>query len=144
MSDLRADINAVPVHGSPFTIGIGVIGLDATKDALRAWAGRKTKALPRALYRLGETIMGEAKLEVPVDTGALRSSGHVQLPETSGPQTRVQLGFGGPATPYALRQHETPPTIYHHTVGKWKYLEDPFRRIVANADAIIAADLRNA
>ena len=137
MSDLQADINAVPVHGSPYTIGIGVIGLDKTKAALLAWAGNKTRALTGALYRLGEQIMGESKLEVPVDTGALRASGNVQVIT---PQ-RVEIGYD---TPYALRQHETPPTIYHHTVGKWKFLEDPFRRIAATADEFIAADLRAA
>jgi hypothetical protein len=53
----------------------------------------------------------------------------------------VEMGYGGPATPYALRQHEE--LDYYHTVGKAKYLEDPFRRHAARLDSDMAADLHS-
>jgi hypothetical protein len=74
----------------------------------------------KALYKEGEQIMRQSKQDfVPVKSGALRSSGHVQFPQ---PGPVVVLGFGGPAVPYAIVQHEGE---FQHTVGQRKYLEIP-------------------
>jgi hypothetical protein len=90
------------------------------------------------LREKGESIMTEAKEEVPVDLGTLRASGSV-LSEAGGDQ--IILFFGGPSAPYALVQHER--LDYQHREGtKAKFLEDPFRRLMANASAELAAALR--
>jgi hypothetical protein len=130
-------------------------GLAETQEALRAFGERATHELAGALYRQGEAIMAESKLEVPVDTGVLRSTGHVAVPVITGTAVMVEMGYGGPATPYALRQHEE-LTWQHPSkerqrkskislgrIGKAKYLEDPFRRHAARLDADMAADLRS-
>lgn len=94
-----------------------------------------TKALESALYVEGERMMTTSKLECPVDTGTLRSSGHVAPPHTDimGHTVTVSLGYGGAAADYALRVHED--LNMHHTVGKAKFLEDPVREAVNSGRA---------
>lgn len=66
---------------------------------------------------------------VPVDTGALRNSGFVNLPVLTGfvglgvSGGYVELGFGGPSAPYALLVHED--LTKRHRVGQAKYLTIP-------------------
>jgi len=82
------------------------------------------QAAAEGLFQAGEEIMGESKAQyVPVDLGVLRASGHVELPKIEGDSVSVTLGYGGPAAPYALVQHEN--LTYKHTVGSAKYLELP-------------------
>jgi hypothetical protein len=67
----------------------------------------------RALFLEGEKIMRASKPLVPVFMGALRSSGHVQLPRrTAGGDIEVVLGYGGAAASYAVFVHEgTGPAV---------------------------------
>ena len=104
------------------TIHMGLEGLEEL-DALLEQLSDPEPMVSAALFAEAEEIMGEAKLLTPVETGALRSSGHVQLPERNGTSISVEFGFGGPAIPYALRQHED--MTLHHPVGQAKFLEIP-------------------
>jgi len=108
---------------------------------LRA-AGPLHKFYAKELFRGGEIIMRKAKLLTPVDTGNLRSTGHVQIPRIKPKSVTVTLGFGGTAGPseplprpdklvkskgrvgYAVKVHED--VRVSHTVGQAKYLEQPF------------------
>lgn len=91
----------------------------------------RMQALPRAIeeeafqaaVEWSEETMTLAKEQTPVDTGALRASGHVQADAASG---AIRLGFGGPAAPYAEHVHENLDAF--HRVGKAKFLEDPVRQ----------------
>lgn len=74
-----------------------------------------------AVYAAGSAIMTEAKRRAPVDHGDLRGSGYVSLPEQKGRKVRSEIGFGGPASAYAIVQHER--TDFSHDVGEAKYLE---------------------
>ena len=88
-----------------------------------------------------ELVMTESKKSfVPVDTGALRSSGHVQPVERRGRELSVTLAFGGPAAPYAIFVHEDPDA--HHPVGSWKYLEIPLRAAIPGMARRIAAEVK--
>jgi len=91
------------------------------KDKLIAKLGKmkNPRAREAALYEEAEEIMAEAKALTPVDTGALRASGFVSPPSGGS----VELGFGGPATPYAIIVHEDLSAF--HPVGQAKYLEQP-------------------
>lgn len=90
------------------------------------------------LFLWANRIMTESKLKyVPVDTGMLRSTGHVNLPVTKGTSVEVTEGFGGPAAPYAYRQHEC--LTYRHKVGMAKYLEKPTLLFASAIGADIAA-----
>jgi len=80
------------------------------------------KGMHSGLRVIGEEIMLDVKAArpgagVPVRTGALRSTGRVEGPDTRG---QVALSFGGAAAPYALEQHEN--THIHHQVGEARYL----------------------
>lgn len=112
-------------------------GLPEVKAKLRMYGRRANKGLKAGLYQEGEGIMAKSLTEVPRDTGVLASTGHVQLPKEEAGRVSVTLGYGGPAAPYALRQHEE--LSYKHTVGKAKYLSDPANAAMAGMDRRIAA-----
>ena len=78
-------------------VTLEVKGLDQMTARLRTLATVAPKAAGAALYREGERIMTDAKQRTPVDTGALRGSGHVILPQLGMAGIEVILGFGGPA-----------------------------------------------
>jgi hypothetical protein len=93
---------------------------------LRATIERKFGGLVKgpaasALRSVGEVWMTEAKKRTPVDTGVLRSTGHVQGPMEDGDTFTVRLVFGGPAAPYAVEVHEN--LRASHKVGQSKFLE---------------------
>lgn len=107
-------------------------GLDETLDALEEMEDKSEEAIAATLRTEGEAIMTDVKASrpgkgVPVDTGALRSSGVVRGPELASPgNPQVRLTFGGPSAPYALVQHER--LDYTHSVGEPRYLVRGFRR----------------
>lgn len=122
--------------GGDIQIREQVIGLTETMQALEAFGDAAAHELIGALYREAERILADSRQEVPVDTGALRNSAHVErLPNGA------EAGYGGTAIPYALRQHED--LTFYHTVGKPKYLEDPFKRHASDMDTRIAQELRH-
>jgi len=93
----------------------------ALKEA-RATIGQATA---RALYAAGNAVMTDAKQRAPIDTGVLRASGYVTLPDPQSP--RVEVGFGGAAAQYALIQHER--TEFRHEVGEAKFLENAINSV---------------
>lgn len=126
-------------------------------------AGGEIKKRGEAALRAeAENIMTESKRQVPVDTGALRSTGHVEQPTRGGSRLSVILAYGGPAgaggavTPgyskktkrvaedpvgYAVYVHEDLEA--HHTVGKAKYLEDPVKAAIPGMTERLAAIMRD-
>lgn len=90
------------------------------------------QALGRALYEEANRIFNESQLLVPVDTGTLRSSGQVTLPEQGPRGVSVTIGYGGAAAPYAIYVHER-LDLNHPNGGQAKYLEEP---VMAAADGI--------
>jgi hypothetical protein len=87
---------------------------------------------------IGEEIMTDVKASrpgrgVPVDTGALRSTGRVTGPANG----VVRLSFGGTAAPYAIIQHEV--LHFHHTVGEARYLVRGVERWTPNGSAAMQA-----
>lgn len=96
------------------TVAANLLAINA---AARTTAGKR-------LYQFGEAVMAKSKSEyVPVDTGTLRSSGHVSLPFIGPSDISVQLRYGGPAASYAVKVHED--LTVHHGNGQAKYLERP-------------------
>lgn len=81
-------------------------------------------AAGRALYEEANNIMASSKVIVPHDLGALADSGDVSSPEIHGDAVVVELGYGGPATPYAIIQHED-MSLRHDPGRTAKYLERP-------------------
>ena len=96
-------------------------GTNQMRARLLALASRMPAEVGAALYAEAEILMGEAKDRTPVDTGALKASGLVTLPEIHGREIAVDLAFGGASAPYAVYVHED--LRAHHTVGQAKFLE---------------------
>ena len=79
-------------------------------------------AAASGLRQTAEEMMTESKRLVPVDTGTLKGSGYVEPVDMA--DLSVRLGFGGPAEPYALVQHED-LSLRHPGGGQAKFLEIP-------------------
>jgi len=45
---------------------------------------------------------------------------------------------------YMMKIHEYPPSMLHHDNGKYKFLEDPYRRVIKTIDAELRVRLRRA
>jgi Bacteriophage HK97-gp10, putative tail-component len=110
-------------------ISVEVTGLDKLAENLRRYGVEALKAMAAALYTEAEATMAESKEEVPVDTGALRASGTVALPEYTEGGVVVEMGYGGAAVDYAIFVHED--LTKHHPVGNAKFLEGPVNRRAA-------------
>lgn len=121
---MRSILTRIEVHGA--------------REAFLSFKSFSTAAqhgMTKGLYQEAEKIMTAAKRQTPVDTGALRASGHVKLPEATPDGLRVEMGFGGPAgvgnqgstnavaVGYAIYVHER--LDVHHRVGKARFLSDP-------------------
>jgi hypothetical protein len=91
------------------------------------------KEAASAAYQELEIEMTEMKQRTPVDTGALRSSGFVELPKFGAREVEITLGFGGPAIGYAVPVHEN--TESFHEVGQAKYMES----VLAESEPHLAA-----
>ena len=136
--------------------GRGVRVSTATRASFQRAAARIAAAAKRisadvgvGLRLIGEEIMLDVKASrpghgVPVDTGALRASGRVTGPASSGAtgQATVELSFGGAAAPYALVQHEV--LTYHHELGEARYLVRGLERWRSGGKAALAALRHNA
>lgn len=115
-------------------------GSKALQRELKRRAREAPKALAGALFIEAERIMGKSKRIVPVDKGALRASGHVQLPVIKGKKVSVTLGYGGAAVRYAVIVHEKPAR--HNAPTQWKYLEKPLNEAIPGMGSRIARRLR--
>lgn len=107
---------------------------------LAAYGLNAARAMANALYEEAQGLITEAKEETPVDTGALRSSGHVELPQIEGTKVTVEAGFGGAAIDYAIFVHENLESF--HATGNAKFLENPLNRRSRGMDARIAEKMR--
>lgn len=108
-------------------------------------ARKMKRRVPSGLRIIGEEIMLDVKAArpgagVPVDTGALRSTGRVEGPRNN----EVELSFGGAAATYALKVHEE--VSVPHRVGEARYLVRGLERWQANGASVARAlaDLRTA
>lgn len=106
-------------------VALSVEGIEALIVRLGAAEAGLIKATAAALYREANAIFNASQRLVPVDTGVLKGSGQVTLPEFSGGAVEVTIGYGGPAAPYAIYVHEI-TTAYHEPPWQAKFLEQPF------------------
>lgn len=124
-------------------IRIEVKGVDKAMAKLSRLGPKVRQALRAALYQEAEAIMGASKEIVPVDTSALKTSGHVRPPEEQGGAITVTLGYGGPAAPYAIYVHER-LDVRHKPPTQAKYLEQPAKEAATGMGHRLGQKLRNA
>ena len=134
---------------------IEIAGVAEWHSKLKAMSPAVFTAMVKSAYESFEGVMTTAKEEyVPVDSGALRSTGTVLPPEVSGQSAKITMGFGGPAAPYALSVHENPragktggispsgkPYESWARTGGWKYLETPLKAATGEIAAKMKADI---
>lgn len=115
-------------------------GVEQAIANLERYADQIIPTVSRSLYESGEATMTKSKDQfVPIDTGALKSSGTVQL-EVSGPVVKVYLGFGGVAGSYAVFVHEINKN--YRGGRQWKYLETPMKEDLPDTQNKLIEDLR--
>jgi hypothetical protein len=99
---------------------VPVRGEAALRRELRRLEKKFPDAVDKALAEEALDLLAASQDEVPVDTGRLKNTGVVGA-------MRGRIGYiVAYGTDYALPVHER--TEVRHTVGKAKYLEDPFNR----------------
>ncbi len=115
-------------------------------DALKRIPSHMTNILEKSLYEEANIIFNESQKLVPVDTGALKTSGFVHAPRRENNRVFVRVTYGGSAAHYALYVHEN---LYarHTAPTQAKYLETPLYRqlpvIVRNLTIRINHMMRN-
>lgn len=112
-------------------------GMTQVRSRLSQIASRFPTKVEAALLAEAEIEMTESKRRVPVDTGTLRSSGHVTGPEYRGRTIAVALVYGGAAEEYAMIVHEDEEA--YHKVGQAKYLESVLNESAPHMGRRIAA-----
>ena len=95
----------------------------------------------KALHQEHEMIITEAKKRTPVDTGALRSSGHVKPPVFGAHTVVSEGGFGGAAAPYAILVHENLKS-HHNPPTRAKFYESALLDSIPDMDRRLAAKIR--
>lgn len=117
-----------------------ITGDKALEKQLRNMTANKLHAAGASLYQSAEMVMTKSKEEfVPVKTGALRSTGMVQLPEIDSKSVSVTLSYGGPSVDYAIIVHED--MTAHHPHGQAKYLETPLKASLEQIANKLSEDL---
>jgi hypothetical protein len=115
-------------------------------DALKRIPSHMTNILEKSLYEEANVIFNESQKLVPVDTGALKTSGFVHAPRRENNRVFVRVTYGGSAAHYALYVHEN---LYarHTAPTQAKYLETPLYRqlplIIRNLTIRINHMMRN-
>lgn len=79
----------------------------------------------KALYQEAQIELKEIKQRTPVDTGALRASERVTLPQRDGRRIFVEVLAGGPSAPYAFFVHFDEEAYHAH--GEALFIERPLR-----------------
>lgn len=95
-------------------------GIEDVRKALKHENKKIREAMRAAVYQEGVSIMGQSVVQVPVETGRLRATHYVTLPNRDGV---VEIGYG---TVYALPVHER--LSVNHPHGKAKFLQDPLNK----------------
>jgi hypothetical protein len=121
-------------------VSFEIKGISNMMNKLKDIMETHPEAVEAGLFAVGNNIMTVAKERVPVDLGALRASGYVSEPQREGGSVVVELGFGGAAAAYAVRQHED-LSLNHPGGGQAKFLEsalDEARPSLASKVATVA------
>jgi hypothetical protein len=120
---------------------VQLTGIAEMTQRLQRLAQPPTRVLGEALYEEGNRIMGESVRLVPIDTGLLRSTSHVERPVQEGPITSVELSYGSNGVaPYAMVVEFR--LDVHHPQGQAHYLQQPFFAATAGFTERIADHLR--
>jgi len=123
--------------------GASLKNVDRVLRKVMSAADLSSQVARRELYQIAEEVMASSKEDfVPVDTGALRSTGQVAVKENTPTNFKVDLTYGGPSVSYAIIVHEN--LNAHHPVGQAKYLSKPLAKAISNIPRRIVAAVNRA
>jgi hypothetical protein len=108
-------------------ISMKILGIQELIKNLEEAGERGILAVGSGLYLEGNNIISDSMKQVPVDLGALKNSRYVTLPNISGKNVTVEIGFGGTAKDYAEIIHER-TDFKHPGGGNAKYLQNPLNK----------------
>lgn len=91
-------------------------GLDATIGKLKQLGTKIDAAALRGAYTGMELLIPDMIVRTPIDTGNLRATLHVVGPRHTPEGIEGAWSAGGPAEPYAERQHED-ESLHHPVAG---------------------------
>ena len=125
------------------TIQLDITGIVDVTQKLQRFVSAPIPPLKEALRTEGNHIIRVANTLVPVDTGLLRSTGHVTQPVQEGSVVSVSLGYGQGIAEYAAIVHFD-STMNHPHGGQAFYLQQPLFQATAGFTQRIATALRPA
>jgi hypothetical protein len=109
-------------------------GLAEMQAKLKQAAEGVRVQMKSALAAEAERLLAEAQARVPVKTGALRDSGHVEMRDDGAGHLTATIAFGNEQVDYAVEVHEN-LEARHTDGGQSKYLES-----VINEEALQVAE----
>ena len=119
-------------------ITLNLTGIADVTQHLQRLIPAPLPVLAEELYAEGQGIMGQSVQLVPIDTGLLRSTAHVERPITTGTTVTVELSYGSHA---AVVHFDTEA---HHPIGQSHYLQQPLFQATQGFAQRIAQGLRGA
>lgn len=115
------------------SVQVTIVGTDKVVARLNTMVSNVKK--PKHVYRQAQKTLTKATKRTPIQTGALRRSGRVEVVGDA-----VEISFGGAEAPYAGYVHEI--LHYVHPVGQAKYLESAVQEDAALFAAALAKDMQ--
>ncbi len=125
----------------PGPVEFKLTGVEQMSNLVAAKGKDIGKKALSGLFKVASQVMTISKRDfAPVDEGIMRNSGVVGNPERRGKEFRIELGYGGAAEAYVVRQHED--LTLSHSVGEAKFLERPLLAYGSRAAQELAAELK--
>lgn len=123
------------VGDAVITLTVKIDARDAIADLRRKMKDRSAD-FNRAFTREVAAIYAETQREVPRRTGALADSGSMTSDTTKRGILRLVISY---TASYARWVHERD---LNYRVGKWKFVEDPVRKMAPGIPSRIAASMK--
>ncbi len=128
---------------------IEIKGMQKLERIVAMGGDKAIQALAKGLYAEANAAFNESQILVPVDTSALKGSGHVSLPKVTTDSVEVTIAYGGPATSYAIHVHErifapSGKKVYHRPPTRAKFLETPAKRRTKGMATRLGVHIRQA
>lgn len=115
---------------------IVVFGATAASAKMRRWETTVPDAVYRGVKKWLGIVASESQAEVPYVTGKLA---HSMKFTVSRRPLSAQIAYTAPHAKYV---HEVQRPS--HSNGKWKFLEDPWKRNLPNLEHVVGVEVRKA
>jgi len=111
-----------------------VKGFSEVKSKLQKIPNKMQDSGVEGLREVGKQIFDSSQAQVPVDTGALRSS--ATMTESGGKNLTITIAYNAD---YALYVHEKLGNVHPH--GNAKYLENPFNQYAPTLEKVVQSKI---